>query len=190
MIFLTSDTHFGHKNICKLANRPFASVQEMDDYLVVNWNNRVGPADTVYHLGDFCFGPKPADIIAMRKRLNGQIFLLKGNHDNDVAKYKEAFGWVKDYHMLKHEGLHIALMHYPLMVWDRSHHGTFHAHGHCHNSLPVDPRARRMDVGVDAVAAMYGGTAEDYRPFSIDEFLGVMRTRQFEPVDHHDGTRG
>ena len=53
MVFVTSDLHFGHKNIIKYENRPFKDVEEMDQKLIENWNNKVGKDDTVYILGDF-----------------------------------------------------------------------------------------------------------------------------------------
>ena len=54
-VYFTADTHFGHKSILRLCERPFASLQAMDEALVARWNERVGPDDLVYHLGDFCF---------------------------------------------------------------------------------------------------------------------------------------
>jgi calcineurin-like phosphoesterase family protein len=55
MIWLTADTHFGHTNILKYCGRPFSSIEEMDETLINNWNNKVNQDDTVYHLGDFSF---------------------------------------------------------------------------------------------------------------------------------------
>lgn len=81
-IWVTSDTHFCHKNILvyETASRPFKDRDEMNEALIRRWNDRVGPYDVVFHLGDFSFGTKGRvrDIVA---RLNGKIFLLLGNHD-------------------------------------------------------------------------------------------------------------
>jgi len=44
---------FSHRGIITYANRPFASMEEMDEVLVQRWNERVRPGDRVYHLGDF-----------------------------------------------------------------------------------------------------------------------------------------
>ena len=57
-IFFTADTHFGHANIIKYCHRPFATVEEMDDALVRNWNAVVSPDATVFHLGDFALDSK------------------------------------------------------------------------------------------------------------------------------------
>ena len=55
-VFFTSDTHFGHENILKFCNRPFSSIEDHDLALINNWNSVIGNDDTVFHLGDFCFG--------------------------------------------------------------------------------------------------------------------------------------
>lgn len=84
--FLTSDTHFWHTNIIGYCDRPYTKldgqpdVMAMNKGMVENWNKIVGPRDTVYHLGDFGFGP-PAKLIEARRQLNGKIILIKGNHD-------------------------------------------------------------------------------------------------------------
>lgn len=54
-VFFTADPHFGHTNIIRYENRPFASAEEMDQELIRRWNETVSPEDTVYLLGDFSF---------------------------------------------------------------------------------------------------------------------------------------
>ena len=79
-IFFTSDTHFGHSKIIDYCKRPFSSIEEHDKTLIQNWNNAVGQDDIIFHLGDFAYGNSQfiANII---KQLNGNIILIKGNHD-------------------------------------------------------------------------------------------------------------
>lgn len=67
--FFTADTHFGHNNIIKYVNRPFNSVEEMDEQLISNWNSKVTHEDTIYHLGDFAFSKTPEKYFY---RLNGK----------------------------------------------------------------------------------------------------------------------
>ena len=78
-VFFTSDSHFNHENIIKFCNRPFDSLDEMNDALTENWNAKVKPDDTVFHLGDFSWGGSGSWKSA-RERLNGHIILIKGNH--------------------------------------------------------------------------------------------------------------
>lgn len=81
--FVTADHHFSHANIIKYAARPFRDVDEMDEAMLALWNQTVGPNDEVYHLGDF-YWLRSANFYACErliKRLNGQIHLIKGDHD-------------------------------------------------------------------------------------------------------------
>lgn len=79
-IWFSSDQHFGHENIIRFAERPFADVQEMNEMMVLWWNELVGPNDLVYVPGDLCMG-KIAQTLPLIARLNGRIILLPGNHD-------------------------------------------------------------------------------------------------------------
>ena len=80
MIYFTSDLHLGHRNIIKLAQRGFDSIEQMDEQLIKNFNNRVTDKDTVYILGDLSM--KGAEYVnGVIPQLNGTKVLVQGNHD-------------------------------------------------------------------------------------------------------------
>lgn len=85
--FFTSDQHFGHANILKYQAEErlnehgflFPTVEQMDDYLVDQWNSVVAENDLVYCLGDFCYNfQQMCDVMPF---LNGEKILITGNHD-------------------------------------------------------------------------------------------------------------
>ena len=105
MKFYTSDLHFGHKNIIKYENRPFNSVEEMDEELIRRWNNKVGKNDEVYILGDFAFA-SGRRVNELLDRLNGRKYLLRGNHDHSFLKDRDfddtKFQWIRKYEAINH----------------------------------------------------------------------------------------
>jgi len=152
-IYFTSDLHFGHENIIKYCDRPYASAQEMNEGLIENWNARVRYDDIIYILGDvfFCQVNEAKQIM---HRLNGKKRLILGNHDKLIRNQKPLQDlFEKIYPDLWHEtieGTYVAMCHYPLLTWHKAHRGSYNLHGHCHNTIPFDPTRRRLDVGVDA----------------------------------------
>jgi calcineurin-like phosphoesterase family protein len=78
--FITSDLHFFHKNVITYCNRPWNTVEEMNEGMIENWNKVVTNDDIVYILGDFSLSPKAVELIL--PRLNGkEKILILGNHD-------------------------------------------------------------------------------------------------------------
>ena len=51
-IWFTSDTHFFHNKNFVYEPRGFTSVEEMNEEIVKRWNEKVGPNDIIYLLGD------------------------------------------------------------------------------------------------------------------------------------------
>ena len=98
-VYFTGDLHFGHENVLAFDHRPFETVEEMDAELIRRWNHKVGKGDLVYVLGDFIWKTRNEDAPSLIKSLNGQIILIKGNHDRFLhnAKAKEALAGLKDY---------------------------------------------------------------------------------------------
>ena len=87
-LFFTADTHFNHANIIKFCNRPFKSVEQMNETLITNWNSVISEDDIVFHLGDFCLGGA-AEWTKLLDRLNGKIYLILGNHD--LKNFRQGF---------------------------------------------------------------------------------------------------
>jgi len=83
-IFIISDTHWNHKNIIDFCERPFDSVEEMNESLILRWNACVTPEDTVIHLGDVGFHYQ--SLFNIIPRLNGTKLLIRGNHDWNVER--------------------------------------------------------------------------------------------------------
>lgn len=77
--------------------RGFGSIGEHDNVLVEKWNAHVGPRDRVYHLGDFALGGKD-NAAEVANRLNGEIYLIRGNHETvaQSTKIRDRFVWIKD----------------------------------------------------------------------------------------------
>lgn len=173
MIWMTADHHFGHANLIRLVGRPFASVGDMDDFLVKRWNERVGPGDVVYHLGDFALGgPKMAE--RYFSALNGAVRLVPGGHDRRWLMGADGLRWkvevLPPLVTLEFPKLGsgkrpqvVVLCHYAMRTWDRSHHGSWMLYGHSHGKLPG--LGRSLDVGVDC---------NGFAPFSLDEVAGRM----------------
>ncbi|MBC8103923.1 MAG: metallophosphoesterase family protein [Cytophagales bacterium] len=183
--FFTSDTHFFHENIIRLCDRPFSRVEEMEEAIISRWNAKISKSDLVYHLGDFALKCTPEQARGVVKRLNGQIILIRGNHEKVADQIKDAFAAVKDYDEISIPDLDapngkrkVVLLHYAMRVWNGSHHGSYHLYGHSHGSLPDDPNALAFDVGVDCW---------DFAPLSYEEVKTVMSGKTWKPVDHHGG---
>jgi calcineurin-like phosphoesterase family protein len=174
-VFFTADTHFFHRLATKLRN--FASIEEMNETLVERWNSVVSCGDRVYHLGDVSLG-KPEETADLLARLNGQIYLVRGNHDSTAenGKCKGRFVWQKDLFYLDIGGQKIMLCHYAMRTWRNAYRGTWMLYGHSHGSLPESETSRSFDVGVDPW---------NLTPISFEQVAEKMATKSFVPIDHH-----
>jgi calcineurin-like phosphoesterase family protein len=165
-IYFISDTHFGHRNVLRHDDRPFSSIKEHDQALVENWNSIVKPSDLVYHLGDVFMGCSPGYAKEILDSLNGQLYLIEGNHDHRYIKkqeIRERFIWTKGIHTLdikkdKKVVHQIVLCHYALRTWHKKHWGSYHLYGHSHGNLEEGDYLS-FDVGVNL---------HNYHPISLE----------------------
>ena len=168
MVYFTSDLHLGHSRIIEYCQRPFANVEEMNQVLIQNYNSVVRRDDTVYLLGDICLKLPKDRANELISQLHGKKYLLIGNHDK---KYDPSlFVKMQDFMLLSFEKEIFALMHYPMLSWPHSLHGSYQLHGHLHESAAYNEKnreagIRRYDVGVDA---------NGYAPVSVKQVLAFF----------------
>lgn len=187
MKYFTSDIHHDHKNICSLTCRKNVTCQEEHTEWLVNlWNKQVTNNDQVYALGDFSFSKKYNEIAKFTERLNGQIFLIKGNHDraetlDQLVEDKLIQAWY-DYKeiTLGESKTKACLFHYPMVTWNKSHYGSFALHGHCHGSYRGEGKI--LDVGLDSAYEYFG----EHRMFTEQDIFGIMQKKIIHVIDHHN----
>jgi calcineurin-like phosphoesterase family protein len=172
--WFTSDTHFGHAAILRLAARPFESVAAMDAEMIRRWNAVVKPTDTVWHIGDFSH-KSAASVADYCRQLHGKIHLVAGNHDRHiVAGQRDAFASIHDLVEIEISGHTLILCHYPMREWDKAWRGAWHLHGHVHGRFDTEPLGRSLDVGVDS---------RDYTPINVEQIEVAFRGRPNPFVD-------
>jgi calcineurin-like phosphoesterase family protein len=205
-LFFTSDTHYGHSNICSATTnwvgaenmtRKFSSLDRMNDELVFWINQKVGENDILFHLGDWSFGGFE-NIEEFRNRIVCKnIHLVLGNHDEHIDRDKNnvqrLFASVNHYVELdvrrpsefakgRMDKFNFVLMHYPIASWNNMNSEVMHLHGHVH--LPPHQRiaeGRAMDVGVDG---------NGLEPISLNEVYSLLDKQPIKklslPKDHHE----
>lgn len=137
MNYYIGDLHLGHDNCIHFDNRPFQSVDEMDEAIIQNWNGRVTSEDTVYILGDAFFKNEERSIRTI-ERLNGHKHLIRGNHDRvhgKLANYWESIQYYLELDdKVDDEKIHLILCHFAMPFYNRGHYGSVMLYGHVHSS--------------------------------------------------------
>ena len=149
-IWISSDCHFGHNQRFLYEPRGFGSIEEHDAAIIKNWNEVVKPNDTVYLLGDCILNDNNHGIECMKK-LNGQIFIIGGNHDtvNRVKLYKQDFDFIGYGMPIKYKKYSFFLSHYPSLCsnfdFDKPlRERVINICGHCHTK----DKFKDMDKGL------------------------------------------
>ena len=198
-VWLCSDSHYGHKNICRGVTswrlpdgripiektRDFDTIEQMNEAIVDGINSVVGQDDILIHLGDFSFGGFE-NIQKFRDRIIcKEIRLILGNHDTHIENNKgdvqELFTSVNHYTRLLYKNKTFVLCHFPISSWDSLNKGHIHLHGHVH--LPTNLRfgkGKKMDVGMDGHPT--------FGVYDMDDIIKIMDKREIASdmlFDHH-----
>lgn len=192
-IWLTSDLHFNHSNVCKFTNRgEYTTTEEHTQWLIDLWNKQVGRSDTVYHLGDFCFKNKVEAISDIIAQLNGNIVFILGNHDDEKILRKATVQVgslgkdissneyeIHQYKEIKVNGNKWCLFHYAISSWNKMHYGSYCLFGHSHGSFKG--QGKILDVGLDNAYNLFG----EHRFFTVEDIETYMSQQDVVLVDHH-----
>lgn len=181
-VFFVSDNHFDHKRIIDLCNRPFGSIEEMNSAMIDNWNAKVAPGDTVYHLGDFAFAKTKERVTELLRKLNGTKHLITGNHDHEVVRKAKGWNSVKTRRNVRINGISVqfVLDHFPIEIWDKRHYGSIHLFGHIHERTCETEKQLRHNVSVDM---------NEFTPISVEDVVAMMEVRAGFSMDKDWGEK-
>lgn len=162
-----SDTHFFHANMLKFKDngggliRPFDSVKDMNEYMIMKWNSVVKDNDNVYHLGDVTFD-YGKEFNQLMSRLKGRKRLTLGNHDK--IKGTNLLDWFEKVDLWKgFKEWNFTASHMPLMLQSLRD-GAYNVHGHVHQNSLNNPNYINVSVEV-----------RNYTPVSIEEISAEIQ---------------
>ncbi len=201
MRYYIADLHFFHGALNeKMDKRGFESTQAMNEYMLDQWNRRVGKNDEVVILGDLSWG-KPKETNELLEKLQGRLYLIEGNHDR-FLKNKEfnagRFVWIKPYEELRDNNRKVILCHYPIMCYNGQYQlgkegrpRAYMLYGHVHDTFDqrlleqyqritsnsiieqLDGKRRNIPCQMINCFCMYS----DYTPLTLDEWITLWERR-------------
>lgn len=204
MRYYIADNHFFHRALnTKMDKRGFKSVEEMNDYMIQQWNLKVKKNDEVILLGDFSWGSWK-DTKSVLDQLKGKKYLIKGNHDRFIEDKEfdaSYFKWIRDYEELNDNHRKVILCHYPIACYNgqyrRNEEGipkTFMLHGHIHKTqdqiyldeyqnyvqnqkhISISGNEENVPCQFLNCFCMYS----DYIPMTLDEWIKIDQKRRMK----------
>ncbi len=182
--------------------RGFADETEMNEYMIAQWNSRVGKKDEVEILGDFSLGTVEQTEELLR-RLNGKKNLIVGNHDTFAERSRfdrSLFGWIHSYKEMHDDGRKVILSHYPMMCYNDQYHlnkenrpKTYMLYGHVHDTPDEKLIRRFVKETRETMRTVRGEDREshipcqmlncfcmysDYVPWTLDEWVDFTEKRE------------
>lgn len=195
MRYYIADPHFYHAALnTAMDKRGFESVEAMNEYMIRKWNEKVRNNDEVVILGDLSWG-KATQTNELVEQLNGQLFLIQGNHDyylSDKKFNRDRFVWIRPYAEIHDNRRKVILSHYPIMCYNGQYHmdkkgnpDVYMLHGHVHDTYDQRLLEQFRDITEKCVIeGINGGQREipcnlincfcmysDYEPLTLDEWI-------------------
>ena len=201
MRYYIADCHFFHNSLnYQMDCRGFADAEEMNNYMIRQWNKKVRWNDEVVILGDFSVG-KAEETNRVLEQLNGFLYLIDGNHDQfgHAKGYNSArFKWIRPYAELRDNNRKVILCHYPILCYngqylfdEAGNPRTYMLYGHVHDTWDQRLMEQVQDLTRHQDRTRKDGTKyklpcrmincfcmySDYTPLSLDEWIEVDKTR-------------
>lgn len=201
MRYYIADLHFFHGALNeKMDKRGFEDVQAMNEYMLDQWNRRVGKNDEVVILGDLSWG-KPKETNDLLEKLRGRLYLIEGNHDR-FLKNKEfnagRFVWIKPYEELRDNNRKVILCHYPIMCYNGQYQldkqgrpRAYMLYGHVHDTFDQRLLEQYQRITANSIIEQLDGNRRnipcqmincfcmysDYTPLTLDEWIALWEKR-------------
>lgn len=197
-----SDLHLGHYNAMTILDeRGFKTLDEMDQYIIKQWNSIVDPNDTVVILGDLSFynGSKTLSLI---KQLKGNKILIKGNHERYLKDPEfdiKVFNYIDRYDEIQDGERRIICSHFPNIFYNGQYRKTsdgkpasYMVYGHIHNTQDMQLFEKMMEMAKEYTYINKRDNTEckipfnlincfcmfsDYKPLTIDEWVENKKER-------------
>ena len=163
--WITTDTHFGHKNLIEWGQRP----EDFSEKIIKSWKQNVKPDDWIIHLGDVSWPAYYNELI----NLPGHKILCRGNHDIKSYNWynKRGFDLVCEEYTMKYDGMNILFSHQPRIFHDKD----INIHGHLHN---MSHRTYHdFNINGQPISPLYCVSLErlGYEVFSLDYIMKLTR---------------
>ena len=198
-----SDLHFYHSSLNRQMDcRGFSGHEEMNEYMIAQWNKKVRGKDEVFILGDFSIAKGEATNRILQQ-LKGRKYLITGNHDaftEDKTFDTSLLKWVRPYAEIRDAGRKVVLSHYPIFCYNGQYRRdgdeqplTYMLYGHVHNTYDealvdrfiketrasmrksrYDEEAKPIPCQMINCFCMYS----DYQPLTLDEWIELDEKRR------------
>jgi calcineurin-like phosphoesterase family protein len=207
-VWFTSDTHYGHKNICRgttewkeegrdkgshsiQSTRDFDTLEQMNQTLVDNINKNVKEDDILYHLGDWSFGGI-GNILTFREQIKCEnIHLILGNHDHHIEGNKNCMPGGPN-RPLNCQILFSSVQHYKEISIDKQriilcHYAMRVWNKSHHGSWMLYGHSHGSLPEYDDFKTMDVGVDTNHlTPYNFEEIREIMSKKRFLAVDHHN----
>lgn len=162
-IFVTSNQQFGRPGAIKKYDRPFSSLEEMNNTLIENWNLTVSENDVVYVLGNLGWDPTTTEKCI--NKLNGHIYFIEGEFDKatvDVSMLPNAENKIEEIGQIDFiKEFDTCLSYWPLSIWP----GKYLITGHPSNRIKTNISKKTISVSCDKWS---------FKPVNIKSIIGLF----------------